>query len=437
MECKKKPTQPDDNTPKHKRQIFLYAVDTSVTEITLKVAIPESVAQRTFVVKRDTQTILSALCSALDTTFTDTALSPNHNYTYKAYRLKNNKAIDSSIVHVTTMDTTSHNFAFEIDTLGDGSSSTLYDVAILNDTLAYAVGAIYLRDSTGQIDPHAYGFAKWNGNKWTTFRLVAVGPTGVPSNLRPRGIFAFSENDIWFASGGVFHWNGHQDTVTPYWINMFSGNPNPILSQGQTAEKIWGTSSSNLYIVGHNGAIAKFDGTTWMKITSGTTLPINDICGATNKFTSEQEILCVASNTSQNNGSELLRIHNSTITVLPSIGLSWSIGGVWLIPGKEYYVVGEGLYVKKNVYDSTEWKNIRYGLTNYGMAIVRGIRENNIVVVGSYGNFLHFNGIKWNNLHAQTYLENGTLGSVDIKGSFVIAVGHNGSKAVIIRGYHL
>ncbi|MBI3006249.1 MAG: hypothetical protein HYY49_12660, partial [Ignavibacteriales bacterium] len=41
-------------------------------------------------------------------------------------------------------DTTSHNFTWTIDTVGDGNSSVLYDVAIINDTLAYAVGEIYL-----------------------------------------------------------------------------------------------------------------------------------------------------------------------------------------------------------------------------------------------------------------------------------------------------
>ncbi|MGH2567306.1 MAG: hypothetical protein ACRDGA_03130 [Bacteroidota bacterium] len=36
-------------------------------------------------------------------------------------------------------DTTSHNFAWQTFVLGDGNS-ILYDVAIVNDTLAYAVG---------------------------------------------------------------------------------------------------------------------------------------------------------------------------------------------------------------------------------------------------------------------------------------------------------
>jgi hypothetical protein len=57
-------------------------------------------------------------------------------------------------------DTTSHNFSWEITQLGDGGGSSLYDVAIINDKLAYAVGEIRLKDSTGQWDPAIYNLVK-------------------------------------------------------------------------------------------------------------------------------------------------------------------------------------------------------------------------------------------------------------------------------------
>ena len=57
-------------------------------------------------------------------------------------------------------DTTSHNFLWTLDTLGDGNSSTLYDVAIINDTLAYAVGEISVRNSIGGYRTPAFNFAR-------------------------------------------------------------------------------------------------------------------------------------------------------------------------------------------------------------------------------------------------------------------------------------
>jgi hypothetical protein len=52
-------------------------------------------------------------------------------------------------------DTTSHNFTWHIDTLGNfGSSSSFNDVAIINDSLAYAVGEIFFARQHGQDRPN-------------------------------------------------------------------------------------------------------------------------------------------------------------------------------------------------------------------------------------------------------------------------------------------
>jgi hypothetical protein len=49
-----------------------------------------------------------------------------------------------------SIDTTSHNFNFQTWRFGEYSSSTLYDVAIIDENNIWAVGEIYLNDSTGQ-----------------------------------------------------------------------------------------------------------------------------------------------------------------------------------------------------------------------------------------------------------------------------------------------
>ncbi len=90
--CKEKPPEPPD-TPLYKRNIFLSVEDTGVTEITLKVSIPESVKNREFIVKRDGQTLFTNVLTYADTLLLDTALLPRHNYTYKAYRIKKKKRL--------------------------------------------------------------------------------------------------------------------------------------------------------------------------------------------------------------------------------------------------------------------------------------------------------------------------------------------------------
>lgn len=56
------------------------------------------------------------------------------------------------------------------DNTPGASSSNLEDVVIVNDTLAYAVGCIYLMDEPGAVDPLCYNFLIWNGRMWDVSR---------------------------------------------------------------------------------------------------------------------------------------------------------------------------------------------------------------------------------------------------------------------------
>jgi len=61
------------------------------------------------------------------------------------------------------MDTTSNSFTWQTFTFGGNAGScNLFDAALVNDTLAYAVGSIYLTDSTEHPDPLPYNLVKWN-----------------------------------------------------------------------------------------------------------------------------------------------------------------------------------------------------------------------------------------------------------------------------------
>src|ERR1039458_5716785 len=63
-------------------------------------------------------------------------------------------------------DTTSHAWTFTIDFLGDGGGSELSDISIVNDTLAYAVGAVYKQDSSGNFEINPFDLAVFDGQRW-------------------------------------------------------------------------------------------------------------------------------------------------------------------------------------------------------------------------------------------------------------------------------
>jgi hypothetical protein len=83
-----------------------------------------------------------------DTVVTDGGLAPGHAYTYQVRRLGGGTGRpleESEVGSVRTLDTTSHNVVWDAPVfLGEGGGNILYDVAIINDTLAYAVDAVYL-----------------------------------------------------------------------------------------------------------------------------------------------------------------------------------------------------------------------------------------------------------------------------------------------------
>jgi len=103
-------------------------------------------------------------------------------------------------------DTTSHSATWQSTYVGDGYNSILSDVVIIHDSLAYAIGEFYLKDSSGQIDYiHGYNLAVWNGHQWTPKRISY---RGMPYAQQLCAICALDEHNVWLAGNGLFHWDG-------------------------------------------------------------------------------------------------------------------------------------------------------------------------------------------------------------------------------------
>jgi hypothetical protein len=312
---------------------------------------------------------------------------------------------------LTVADTTSHNFTWHLQTLGDfGSSSTIFDVAIINDSLAYAVGEIYLQDSTGIINPTFYNLAKWDGHIWQLSRVYYTfnGQQGV---AKFTAIYAFGENDIWAGGTVPHHWDGNQWTEDDGVVGRFSSLIN----------RFWGTSDSNLYIVGSYGNIAHYDGVSWNKIPSGTSLDIQDIFGATDSKTGQTQILAVASNPFENLDRKILSLSPTLATSVSDANISWSLSSIWFVPNSHYFVAGSGIYEKSSLSEPI-WKNGRTQISSYYISSMRGNAANDVVGVGGVGEVIHYNGSSWQSYYSTTGFD-GNYYSVAIKGNLVIAVG--------------
>jgi len=320
-------------------------------------------------------------------------------------------------------DTTSHNFSWRVDALGEGNSSVLNDVAIINDTLAYAVGEIYLQN-----DPTPYCLAKWDGKQWGLRRLYYYNQQSGATNplYSVKGIFAFSSTDIWLAPGSVFHWNG-TDSLTDFSFNRLTlSDPNA------TVYKLWGTSSSNLYGVGNAGTVIFFNGSGWQKLSSGTTVDIQDIWGASFDVRGIhlQTILAVASLQNHGRALDLLQINGTSVTKLDTAGLHVNESGVWFNE-QRVYVVGNGVFSKSSLAEPT-WNADKTQPLIYKRSI-RGNGWNDVFIVGDFGLVSHFNGSGWKT-YGELTMPTGLLLRVAVRGNLIIAVGFVDNKAVAILG---
>ena len=298
-------------------------------------------------------------------------------------------------------DTTSHNFSFVQFEFGSGPSF-LNDVAIVNNTDIWAVGAINAAtDST-------YNAVHWNGTKWTLERVPYM-YQGLALISPISAVIALATSDVWFVGNGVEKWDGYSfsnvEAVNAVW------GPYEM-------EKIWMNSDNNIFIVGDSGSVAHFSNGIWTRQPSGTTINLRDVWG-----TPDGSVVWASGWSNDNSQSILLKYDGNiwkTIwtrqgTTTPPYGdLVTSLWGV----GNLFTSTNYGVYTQ-DISGADTAKQIL--AINHFPYRLRGSTENNIAVVGDDGMIWHYNGASWKLLND---VGSGTpLYSVAVSQDLIVAVG--------------
>ncbi len=300
----------------------------------------------------------------------------------------------------------------------DGArGSTLKDVAIVNDSNIWAVGEIYLNDSTGQPDPTRYNLIVWDGVKWEIKR-VPYYYQGEPFYNPIQSVFSFSSNDIWFCGNGVINWDGKKYTPVPI--------PSNILGSYQM-NKIWGRNSNNFYIIENGGNIANYQNNNWSIIISSTTTDLLDIWGNSDGSTiwacgydMDYSQSCIL----KFDGSDWQTIWSTHAVSTPPY--DYLVSTIWAGDTYLYVGAGDGIYrtpLKGN--DSTQ-KVLSLQLDPHR---IRGSAENNMAVACDDGSIWHYNGATW-------FQETPTvlfrpLYSIAVSENTIIGVGFDATKTNI------
>lgn len=383
----------------------------------LRLSMADSGSVQSYTIKRNNAELCSGRFFGADTLITDDTVLPDSTYIYKAYRTRRGNPVDSSdAVEVITMDTTSHDFHWEIDTLGDYGSG-LRDVFVFSENDVWVVGEITIDDEPGEL----YGAAIWDGNNWNLKKLEV----GI-SEVRPRGIFAFSSNDIWFACGGIFHWDGTQTTYE--WARNLDTN--------ESVEKVWGSDPDNIYFVGKEGIIVHYDGINFTRMDSGTDAELKDIDGVYDPITGETRIWVTG-----------------TGVLLYSEGDDWQV--IWdyehpyfddnfnnpntvYVPDEKVFTVSvwggdnSGVYLFNQLHPQENQLLFNHDLYVRGMA---GNDINDFFIVGNLNKVYHYNG-NTAKCYPQNEIGGYALGISQI-GNYVFVAGVTSGasyRAVVFRG---
>jgi hypothetical protein len=426
------PEPPKDEPEPIVKSITLSADKFTCTEVWLSVSSENLVLPRNALVYRGDSLIEQISLNKPDTLLYYDGLLPAKDYIFRMTIPED--TVESNTAAFRTLDTTSHNFTYQTWEFGDFNNSVLYDVAIINENNIWAVGEIFLNDSLGNYDPTRYNTAHWNGSHWKILRIKWIYQGTTITNIL-KSVFAFDENNVWFCGNGLIKWNGLEFVAQPISSQVWG----PYMMN-----KMWGRSSSDLYIVGNSGSIAHYNGVQWQKIESGTDLNLTDVFGNTNgeiyiAGASIQYVKGVLLKNSTSNTFETMITSEIIDESQLFEKLYGSIYSVWMDENNTLFSAGSFLFrYKNNRWDFTESLQgncLNCNAINYRgyFNSVRGNGSNDYVVAGERNTLLHFNGNTWMQL-GLPYSPTSSISWYEVaqKNDVIVTVGVNNRKSKIM-----
>lgn len=342
-------------------------------------------------------------------------------------------------------DTTSHNFIWEIDTLGTKDISLIRDIVAISPNDVWAVGSIsiydpYEQDSTGWWI-NKYNAAHWDGEKWT---LKCIPFKDYLSFIYSHGeifsVCAFDSNDVWFTDGGsLTRWNGKE---YEYMATIFHGWPD---SDFGCIQSLWGTADDDIYGVGLNGFCFHYTGNgQWEALETNTRISLWKLIGNVNPKSGAIQLWAAGYDSGygwlfQNKDNEWNMVwnHGDSLYKEPYGNYKYPTSAIWTPDYKNLIVgVNKGLYdamlMKHNQKTFNEYAPLCH--LEYGFPLaINGNSENDLFIVGHNYSVYHYNGksIKY---YEETSLNNwGIYSSISQIGDFVF-IGVSTPSAIVVRG---
>ncbi|MFC1481104.1 hypothetical protein ACFL6E_02535 [Candidatus Neomarinimicrobiota bacterium] len=334
------------------------------------------------------------------------------------------------------IDTTSHSFVWEIDTLGNTTISSLTGAFMVDENDIWVVGTISLDeiDSLTGVQVQ-FNAAHWDGTNWELVRQLFasyIQDSGAFGMI--HAVYGFAHDDIWLFSsfGSYAYWNGER------WTSEY------VPERRGSVRAIWGNSSRDIYFVGSEGNITHYDGNTFQFMESGTRLRLWDVSGR------DDHVFAVGHSEGQESIALELRAgvwntlyFSPTYFSDPDTMNFGRFNAVDVWGDTAYFATNAGL-VKYNYLDrsTVHVTETRSDLLNAVPSQMMVSAPNDIMVVGLGANILHFNGADW--FSDDRIIDELGWGDVFLKAGYYVGTNlvfagraGGGRRAVVVRGTRL
>jgi len=417
--------------------LSLTTADVVCTEVWLKLDFTDSPSGGQYEITRDGNIVLSGNLSQTDTVIVDTTVHPSKSYTYIAYKKQNGKTVErSASLNITTLDSTSSNYSWQLYTFGDfnatGMPSELYGVAVINDTDIWAVGEIH----TGSGDSiKTYNGINWDGKSWNLKAIPLIGPCSGGVLYPPlKTVYKLSDNKILVSDGGaIMKYDGSTATA--------DCGMNPLLSGAVDA--VFSPNLNDIYVIGLAGTLVYSNSDVWNKIESGTSMDFFDI------YSNNGNNIYICGGNYQNDDGILLEGNENgfhTIAEGKALGSSSQLFNpyfdgvartVWISNSGIVFFAGSWLYkdIEGHInFDKTlpgnYWGGNTHGQYWGFLSQIRGLAENQMILVGERNTIRYFNGVRWKQL-GMPYDPNSnfTWLSTAITNDLIVIVGYTTNTA--------
>ncbi len=201
-------------------------------------------------------------------------------------------------------------------------------------------------------------------NTWSPIRLSGPLYEDILSIVSFSPTSAFAVNFV----GDVFVWTGTE------WRQSLKGS-----SYSTQFSAVHGSGPNNVIAVGNNGVIARFDGSQWLAMQSGTTRALYGVF-----VEPSGNAFAVGAN------GTALRLNLSTWSSTAT-GTGEALNGVWSSNGVAIAVGTTGTALR---FDGTSWSALAPP-TSESLNAVSGTSPTDVIAVGSFGSILRFDGTSW------------------------------------------